>query len=239
MPRMSASAAAPNPAHRRSHRSRPSCSRSCRSPPALRSAPPRAVRAAAPAAQSPRRLRSAVLAGDDFPIVNAVRFGRPDRPGRPRFSHPTHLRCRGRMRALVGPCRCLSASSHDIPRRVLVGPSRFSGEPRSNYWKCLIFRDPVLQRTAHTTRKFPREPPLLASASPEKRPGGGRLVGVCRAGGERSAALRPRSGPAPTALLGPDRRRAACPGARARRRSTRPAPPRGPGRACPRAVSSS
>ncbi len=125
---MSASAAATNPAHRRSHRSRPSCSRSCRSPPALRSAPPRAVRAAAPAAQSPRRLRSAVLAGDDFPIVNAVRFGRPDRPGRPWFSHPTQQAARGRMCARSMPFACLSASLGLSRRPHIVGPSEFRAQ---------------------------------------------------------------------------------------------------------------
>ncbi len=61
-----------------------------RSPAALRPALSRALRAASPSAQSPRRLPSAVFAGVDFPIARSAGFGRPDRPGRPRFSHPTH-----------------------------------------------------------------------------------------------------------------------------------------------------
>ena len=42
------------------------------------------------AAQAPRRLPSAGFPGFDFPILNAAHFGRPDRPGRPWVSHPTH-----------------------------------------------------------------------------------------------------------------------------------------------------
>ena len=42
---------------------------------------PRAAPAALPPAQSPRRLRRAALAGDDFPNVDAARLGRPDRRG--------------------------------------------------------------------------------------------------------------------------------------------------------------
>ena len=43
-----------------------------RSPPALRPAPPRAVRSAVPAAQTPRRLPSAEFPGVDFPNIDAA-----------------------------------------------------------------------------------------------------------------------------------------------------------------------
>ena len=56
-----------------------------RTPPRALASPccarPRAAPAALPAAQAPRRLRRAAVAGADFPNVDAARLGRPDRRG--------------------------------------------------------------------------------------------------------------------------------------------------------------
>ena len=67
-----ARAGAPTAAHCRSHCSRHSCKRSCGAPPALRPALPRAVCSASPAAQAPRRLRSAGSDGVEFPIAHTA-----------------------------------------------------------------------------------------------------------------------------------------------------------------------
>jgi len=122
------------------------------SPPAACCAPLPATLTAPPAAQSPRRLRTAGSSGGDFPNLDTSDSAVPTARGRPRFSHPTHLRCPVLQ---ARACPTFPCDSNDLGRLCVVGPSVCSRAYARNASRFSGLRKPVCcQHTAYC-RAYP------------------------------------------------------------------------------------
>ena len=104
-----------------------------RSPPALRASLPRAVRSAPPAAQTPRRLRSAGFPGVDLPIFHTARIDYPTGRAGLGFHTPRiddagvpwrSMSCLfGAIRGQTGPCDCWTERMSVRNSRIIIALS--------------------------------------------------------------------------------------------------------------------
>ena len=158
-----------------------------RSPPALRPALPRAVRSAMPAAQAPRRLRSAVFAGVDLPILHASRIGHLTR----RAGLGFHTR---RSRLLVCACALLRRPPGPFfPIWRLLAPACCWTE--CMLWKQVLSPLIVLLFFGRSSRSIRPFAPEHTREFPEPTPRSpGHLTSAARASARLRIVPLPRSG---------------------------------------------